>query len=165
MTSEPTAAPTETDLALLREAIAVSKSAVAAGNHPFGAVLVDPDGAVVLSAENTVVTLNDCTGHAETNLVRLAWREIGAERLGDYSLYTSCEPCAMCSGAIYWSGIGRVVFAMSEAELHELTGDNPENPTMSIDSRVVLNAGQRSIAVVGPAISAEARVAHEGFWG
>jgi tRNA(Arg) A34 adenosine deaminase TadA len=159
-----TSVPTDADLALLRAAIDVSKSAVAAGNHPFGAVLTGPDGTIVLSAENTVVTGDDCTGHAETNLVRLAWREVGPERLGEYSLYTSCEPCAMCSGAIYWSGIGRVVFAMSEAELHELTGDHAENPTMSIDSRVVLNGGQRVITVVGPAISAEARVAHEGFW-
>ena len=156
--------PTETDLTLLREAIAVSKRAVAAGNHPFGAVLTDPSGTIVLSAENTVNTENDCTGHAETNLVRLAWREIGPERLGDYSLYTSCEPCAMCCGAIYWSGINRVVFAMSEAELNALTGDNPENPTMSLDSRVVLNGGQRAITVVGPAISAEAIEAHAGFW-
>ncbi|MEF2976304.1 nucleoside deaminase [Subtercola sp. YIM 133946] len=159
-----TSTPTETDLALLREAIAVSKSAVAAGNHPFGAVLTDPAGTVVLTAENTVTTENDCTGHAETNLVRLAWREIGAERLAGYSLYTSCEPCAMCSGAIYWSGIGRVVYAMSEFELNELTGAHVENPTMSLDCRVVLNGGQREITVVGPAISAEALVAHEGFW-
>ncbi|MCU1478951.1 MAG: cytidine deaminase [Subtercola sp.] len=160
-----TSVPSASDLTLLREAIAVSKRAVAAGNHPFGAVLTDSEGTIVLSAENSVNTENDCTGHAETNLVRLAWREFGPERLGEYSLYTSCEPCAMCAGAIYWSGIGRVVFAMSEADLGERTGDNPSNPTMSLDSRVVLSSGQRPITVLGPAISAEARVPHEGFWG
>ncbi|MEA9983992.1 MULTISPECIES: nucleoside deaminase [Subtercola] len=159
-----TSSLTETDLARLRDAIAVSKNSVEHGNHPFGAVLVDAAGTVVLEAENTVVTGNDCTGHAETNLVRLAWQAFGPEKLAEYSLYTSCEPCAMCSGAIYWSGISRMVFAMSEAELGEITGDHVENPTMSLTSSVVLNSGQREIVVLGPALSAEAREAHAGFW-
>jgi tRNA(Arg) A34 adenosine deaminase TadA len=155
---------TDADRAHLRAAIAVSVRARANGNHPFGAVLVGPDGTVVLEAENTYVTDDDCTGHAETNLVRLAWRELGAEALSGCSLYTSCEPCAMCSGAIYWSGISRVVFALSEAELAALTGDNPENPTMSLSSSVVLGSGQRVIQVRGPALSAEAAAAHTDFW-
>lgn len=154
----------ENDLARLRDAIAVSKRAVANGNHPFGAVLAGPDGTVVLEAENTVTTDDDCTGHAETNLVRTAWKAFGAEKLGEYTLYTSCEPCAMCSGAIYWSGINRVVYAMTEAQLSELTGDHAENPTMSLSSETVLNSGQRIIAVGGPALSDEAVVAHRGFW-
>ncbi|QWT24611.1 nucleoside deaminase [Subtercola sp. PAMC28395] len=154
----------QVDLDRLRDAIEVSKRSVRSGNHPFGAVLVDASGAVVLEAENTVVTGNDCTGHAETNLVRAAWKAFGPDALGSYSLYTSCEPCAMCSGAIYWSGINRMVYAMSEAELGELTGDHAENPTMSLTSEIVLNSGQRRITVLGPALSDEARVAHDGFW-
>lgn len=165
MTSDSTL--TEADTERLRESVAVSRRAVEHGNHPFGAVLTDGSGAVVLEAENTVVTGEDCTGHAETNLVRLAWKQLGPERLGGCTLFTSCEPCAMCSGAIYWSGIGRVVFAMAESDLLQLTGDHDENPTMSLDSRAVLNAGQRVIEVVGPvagAVADEARAAHEGFW-
>jgi tRNA(Arg) A34 adenosine deaminase TadA len=163
MTTEDPAI-TDADRAHLRTAIGVSERARANGNHPFGAVLVGADGSVLLEAENTYVTENDCTGHAETNLVRRAWRELGPEALAASSLYTSCEPCAMCSGAIYWSGIGRVVFALSEAELVGLTGDDPENPTMSLSSAVVLNSGQRVVEVRGPALSAEAAAAHAGFW-
>ncbi|WP_286278244.1 nucleoside deaminase [Naasia aerilata] len=155
---------TDADRDRLRDAIVVSARARARGNHPFGAVLVDPAGTVVLEAENTVVTDTDCTGHAETNLVRLAWRTIGPAALPGYSLYTSCEPCAMCSGAIYWSGIGRVVFAMTEGRLAAITGSSPENPTMALPSRVVLASGQREIAVRGPALSEEAAAIHDGFW-
>ncbi|AMM22323.1 hypothetical protein AX769_09490 [Frondihabitans sp. PAMC 28766] len=154
-------------MARLGDTIAVSRRSVDHGNHPFGAVLVDADGQVVLEAENTVVTGDDCTGHAETNLVRAAWKTIGAEALATHTLYTSCEPCAMCSGAIYWSGISRVVFALAETDLLALTGDHDENPTMSLDCRTVLNGGQRAIEVVGPvhgSVADEARAAHGDFW-
>src|SRR6476469_4864101 len=102
------------DLVLLRQAIAVSEQAKARGDHPFGALLADPTGSVLLTAENSVVTGRDVTGHAETNLVRAASARFTAAELAGCSLYTSCEPCAMCAGAIYWSGIGRVVYALSE---------------------------------------------------
>ena len=152
------------DLDHLRRAIAVSVAARAAGNHPFGAVLVAPDGEVVLEAENDVTTARDVTHHAETNLVSLASRSIDADVLPAYTLYTSCEPCAMCSGAIYWSGIGRVVFALSESGLRELTGDHPDNPTLSHPCRLVFAAGSRQVDVSGPHIEDEAVVAHDGFW-
>jgi tRNA(Arg) A34 adenosine deaminase TadA len=158
-----TSAGQETDRALLRAAIAVSVRAVANGNHPFGAVLADPAGTIVREAENTVVTGRDVTGHAETNLVRLTG-DLTPEQLRDHTLYTSCEPCAMCSGAIYWSGIGRVVYALSEAELLVLAGANPENPTLALPCRTVFAAGQRPIIVVGPLLADEARVPHQTFW-
>jgi tRNA(Arg) A34 adenosine deaminase TadA len=156
---------TDLDRDRLRDAIAVADAAVANGNHPFGAVLADASGRVVLSAQNTVNTENDCTGHAETNLVRAAWKQLGPAALADHTLYTSCEPCAMCSGAIYWSGIGAMVFAMTEKDLAELTGDHSENPTMSLSSALVLNSGTRAIAVRGPALIDEAAASHAGFWG
>src|SRR5690606_38467526 len=98
--------------ALLREAIALSKSAMDHGNEPFGAVLVK-DGEIVLRAENSVFSGHDMTNHAEMNLVKLAAQHFGAEALADCTLYSSTEPCAMCAGAIYWSGIGRLVYACS----------------------------------------------------
>jgi len=152
------------DRSRLRDAIDVANTAVANGNHPFGAVLADAAGEVVLSAQNTVNTENDCTGHAETNLVRAAWKQFGPAALGEFTLYTSCEPCAMCSGAIYWSGIGTMVFAMTEADLATITGDHDENPTMSLSSELVLNSGTRAIAVRGPALVDEAAASHAGFW-
>ncbi|MSZ76052.1 MAG: nucleoside deaminase [Actinobacteria bacterium] len=152
------------DLELLRRAIAISASAREHGNHPFGALLSDPSGSVVLTAENTVVTGRDVTGHAETNLVRLASATYEPSELAAYTLYTSCEPCAMCAGAIYWAGVGRVVYALSEVELYRLTGDHDENPTLTHPCRSVFADGRRPTAVDGPALEDEARVPHIGFW-
>jgi tRNA(Arg) A34 adenosine deaminase TadA len=152
------------DLVLLRRAVAVAQRARDAGNHPFGALLASAEGEVLLEAENTVTTERDVTGHAELNLVRKASGTYTEEQLADCSLYTSTEPCAMCAGGIYWSGIGRVVYALAEARLGELTGADAENPTMHLSARTVLGAGQRSIEVEGPADLPEAEAVHAGFW-
>jgi len=147
----------------LRRALELATEARASGNHPFGALLVGADGTVLAEARNSVVTGRDATGHAETNLVRLAG-QVDAD-LSICTLYTSTEPCAMCSGAIYWSGIGRVVFALSEVDLLELTGTgNPDNPTLALPSREVFARGQRPVAVEGPALVDDARAVHDGFW-
>ncbi|WP_216894183.1 nucleoside deaminase [Nocardia alni] len=155
---------TARDLEHLRHAIDLSGRAVARGDHPFGAVLAGPDGTLLLAAENTVVTDRDCTGHAETNLVRLACRAHTPEFLRGTTLYTSAEPCAMCAGAIYWSGIGRVVFGLPEADLLRLTGSHPDNPTMALPCREVFARGQRPVEVVGPLLAEEAAGPHAGFW-
>jgi len=149
---------------LLRQAIAVARQAREHGNHPFGALLADRDGNVLLTAENTVVTGSDATGHAETNLVRLASAAHTTSELRDLTLYTSTAPCAMCSGAIYWSGIGTVVYALAEAELYEMTGSDDNNPTLVLPCRAVFAAGQRPVAVEGPFPIDEARDVHAGFW-
>ncbi len=153
-------------LMYLRTAIAVAHRARTKGNHPFGALLVDEDGRLLLEAENTVNTEHDCTGHAETNLVRLASRQFDRTHLERCTLYTSTEPCAMCSGAIHWSGIGRVVYALSEEGLYAMTSDgtNPDNETMSLPCREVFARCIRPVEVIGPLIEDEARAAHEGFW-
>ena len=148
----------------LRRAIEIAHNARAHGNHPFGALLVDEQGNVLLEAENTVNTEHDCTGHAETNLVRMASKRFERAVLERCTLYTSTEPCAMCAGAIYWGNVGRVVFAMSETDLLALTGDNPENQTFTLPCREVFARGQRKVTVEGPALEDEARQAHVGFW-
>ena len=152
------------DLKFLRMAIRIAARSRERGNHPFGAILVDSQGNVLLEAENTVVTARDCTGHAETNLVRMASHEYEPDFLATCTLYTSTEPCVMCSGAIYWSNIGRVVFGLSEARLRELTGDDPENPTLSLPCRDVFSRGRRPIQVIGPELAEEAERVHDGFW-
>jgi tRNA(Arg) A34 adenosine deaminase TadA len=149
---------------LLREAIAVARTARSNGNHPFGALLADSDGQVLLSAENTVVTNSDATGHAETNLVRLASAAYSAVQLESLILYSSTEPCAMCSGAIFWSGIGSVVYALPETALYEFTGNDPANLTLLLPCRDVFAAGRRPISVEGPFDLPEARDVHAGFW-
>ncbi len=156
---------TDQDDRFLRQAIDLARSAREHGNHPFGAVLVDPDGQAVLTAKNTVTTDRDVTGHAETNLVRLAFTTIEAGRLPGYTLYTSCEPCAMCSGAIYWAGIGRVVFALAESSLRAITAPYPDTPTLAHPCRLVFADGSRAVEVTGPLLEDEARDVHRDFWG
>ena len=153
-----------TDLGHLRTSIDVAQTAREHGNHPFGAILVDEDNQVLLRAENTVVTNSDCTGHAETNLMRLASGHFSPEKLSTCTLYTSTEPCAMCAGAIHWGNVRRVVFALSEVDLYELVGPSPDH--LMLPCREVFAKTQRHVEVVGPAseLYAEARAVHEGFW-
>jgi tRNA(Arg) A34 adenosine deaminase TadA len=125
-------------------------------------LLADEHGQILLEAENTVVTESDATGHAETNLVRLASRRFPPETLAKFTLYTSTEPCPMCSGAIFWSAIGRVVYALSEDGLYAMTGDSPES--LKLPCREVFARGGRPIEVIGPLLEAEAAQVHEGFW-
>lgn len=149
---------------LLAMAISVARQARQRGNHPFGAVLADSSGRAVLSAENTVVTNGDATGHAETNLVRLASATYTPAELGTMTLYSSAEPCAMCAGAIYWSGIGAVVYALAETALYDITGTDAGNPTLVLPCRTVFAAGRRAVAVEGPFDIDGAREVHAGFW-
>lgn len=153
----------DTDAPYLRQAIALSQRARDAGNHPFGALLVDAEGQVVAEAENTVTTDSDVTAHAETNLVRIASRQWKPEELTGYTLYSSCEPCAMCAGAIFWSGIGRVVFALSVEGLLAFFDNRPNAPFHLKAARQLLTAAD-GVAVVGPAMEDEAAVPHTGFW-
>ena len=148
----------------LRLSFAVAQRARANGNHPFGALLVGPDGAVLMEAENSCVTTRDRTGHAERNLMTQASIAYDAEFLARCTLYASAEPCAMCAGAAYWAGVGRVVYALSERALKALIGAHPENLTLDHDCRRVLGAGQRPVAVIGPLLEDEARRVHLDFW-
>lgn len=155
--------PTETDL--LRQSLQAAADSRAEGRHPFGAIVVDAAGAVVASfGNNSLPPEGDPTQHAEMRAVAAAFHALGAEGMAGSTLYTSAEPCAMCSGAVYWTGIDRVVYALSERRLLELTGDHPENPTFSLPCREVFARGQRSIAVSGPHLEDEAAEAHLGFW-
>ena len=154
----------QTNLEHLRTAIEVARNAREHGNHPFGAILVDENNQVLLRAENSVVTGRDCTGHAETNLMRLATQNFPPEKLAICTLYTSTEPCAMCAGAIYWGNVRRVVYALSEVGLYEIVGPAPDH--LLLPCREVFAHSQRQVEVEGPAteLEAEARAIHEGFW-
>jgi tRNA(Arg) A34 adenosine deaminase TadA len=152
------------DLQHLRRAIQVAQNARDHGNHPFGAILVDENNQVVLEAENSVITGSDCTGHAETNLMRLATQHYPPEKLATCTLYTSTEPCAMCAGAIYWGNVQHVVYALSEVGLYEIVGPSPDQ--LVLPCREVFAHSQRPTEVEGPALEldAEARAVHAGFW-
>lgn len=103
------------DRRLLRRAIDMAGEGVRNGGGPFGAVIWR-NGAVIAEAHNKVVLNHDPTAHAEIQAIRLASARLGTHDLSDCVLYTSCEPCPMCLGALYWAGIKRVVFACDRSD-------------------------------------------------
>ena len=150
---------------LLRLAFDVAKRAREAGDHPFGAILADKHGTVLMQQGNGFSSQGgDRTAHAERLLASRAAKAFGLDVLAECSLYASAEPCAMCAGAIYWAGIGRVVFGQTERDLKAQTGAHDENPTLDLPCRIVFAAGQRPTEIVGPLLSGEAAKLQEDFW-
>ncbi len=154
-----------TDIECLRETIEISRQSREAGNHPFGSILVGPEGQTLISSGNTF-SRDKGIGHAELNVAREAAVRYDPEFLETCTLFTSVEPCSMCSGGAYWAGIGTVVYGLTEKRLAELTGDNPENLTMDLTCHRIFEAGQRKVRVRGPYPELEREIVavHEGFW-
>ncbi|GGX73800.1 nucleoside deaminase [Massilia dura] len=154
--------PTARDHQFLTSVLALAQRSRDEGHHPFAAIIADADGNVIAQAMNA--SSSDRTAHAEMNALRIASSQHSPDKLAGATMYTNAEPCAMCAGGTYWSGVGRVVYAMSEATLLSLTGSDPENPTLSLPCREVFAAGQRPTEVIGPLREDEAKIAHAGFW-
>jgi tRNA(Arg) A34 adenosine deaminase TadA len=154
--------PEAGDEALLRRVLGLARRSREEGNHPFAALVVAPGGAILSEALNAHRA--SPLEHAEMNALRIALTKGGVTDLARATLYSSAEPCAMCAGGIYWSGIGRVVYGLSERRLLEITGANPANPTLSLPCREVFARGQRAIEVIGPLLEDEAAEVHRGFW-
>jgi tRNA(Arg) A34 adenosine deaminase TadA len=154
----------ELDEHFLRRSFDVARQAMTHGNHPFGALLVDRDGNILIETENAYMPAHDGTAHAERLLATQACRTLDANILRAATLYSSAEPCAMCAGAIYWAGMGRVVYGLSEHRLRAVTGNHPENPTLDLPCREVFKSGQRPTEVIGPLLEDEAEALHAGVW-
>lgn len=158
----------EKHIEYLRIANEVAKESVKSGANPFGAILVDEDGTVLMRQGNAEKELNDATAHAERTLASRASQTYSKEKLWKCTLYTTFEPCCMCMGAIYWANIGHVVYGLSEKQLLELTGSDEKNPTFDLDCRTIVAAGQKDIEVVGPfddpVLKEEIAALHRGFW-
>jgi tRNA(Arg) A34 adenosine deaminase TadA len=154
----------ERDEHFLRRSFEVARRALTHGNHPFGAILVDQKRNVLIEAENGYMPSHDGTAHAERLLATQACTTLSPDVLKHATLYSSAEPCAMCAGAIYWAGIGRLVYGLSEQRLRAVTGNHPENPTLDLPCREVLASGQRATEIVGPLLEDEAEALHEGVW-
>ncbi len=152
------------DKTYLRQAFEIARRARAKGMHPFGALLIGPGGAVLIESENGFLPDRDMTAHAERLLATQASRTYQADLLAKCTMYTSAEPCAMCAGAVYWAGIGRVVFGLTERRLKTIVGNHPENPTLDLPCRTVFAAGQRKVEVIGPMLEDEAARVHDGMW-
>lgn len=145
----PSAALSRADEDLLRRAVALAARAVELGDAPYGSLLAGPDGTVLAEAHNTVRRDGDITAHPELKLARWAARELDARTAARTTLYTSCEPCAMCGGGIVRSGLGRVVFALSTGQLVAL---NPESGAWP------------EVPYAGPALHDEARAPVEAYY-
>ena len=136
------------DERFLRRAVELAAAGRAAGDAPFGSLLVGPAGAVLAEDHNTVLSDGDISAHPELKLARWAARELDPATAAATTLYTSCQPCGMCAGAIDRSGLGRVVFALSNEQFEDLqpSGGFPHVPQE------------------GPALFDEARAAVEGYY-
>jgi tRNA(Arg) A34 adenosine deaminase TadA len=150
------------DAQFVAQVIEVAGRAREHGNPPYGALLVDGEGRVLLEEENTTVSENDITAHPELKVAKLAAQRWDATFLAGCTMYASTEPCAMCTSALYNAGIGRVVFAMSGATSRALRGNPPTS--LAITCREVLSHGGRPVEVVGPVDEDAALVNFEGLY-
>ncbi|OHT09225.1 cytosine/adenosine deaminase [Tritrichomonas foetus] len=159
--------PTTKDVELLYETVKIAKDAVKAGNHPFGALLADKDGNILMTQGNDSLGGSPCL-HAEANLMIRAGKEYPPSFLETCTMYTNFEPCAMCAGAMYWTNVHRVVFGLTERQLLQMTGSHEENPTLDLPAADVFERGQKDIVVVGPVDDpalVEAIIEdHRNFW-
>lgn len=146
-----------TDEHFMNKAIDMAKKAREQGNEPFGALLVRGEEIVKLG-ENKVHSLSDPTYHAEIGLIRDFCSENNLFDLNEYTLYTSCEPCIMCSGAMVWSNLGKVVYSVSHDQLAKIAGDN-----IMISCREVFEKSPLQPKVEGPILNEEGLKAFEGY--
>lgn len=108
---------------LMRKAIELSKENVANGGGPFGAVIAQ-DGEIIATGVNRVTTLCDPTAHAEVSAIRAATSLLGTFDLSGYEIYTSCEPCPMCLGAIYWARLDKMYYGNNKADAKRIGFDD-----------------------------------------
>ncbi len=110
---------TEQDKEFMRQAIRLADESVHRGGGPFGAVIVK-DGEVIAGRSNSVTIDLDPTAHAEVNTIREACRKLGTFDLSGCTIYTSCEPCPMCLGAIYWARIDRIYYGNNRKDARDI---------------------------------------------
>lgn len=142
----------------LHQTFILAKQAVKKGNHPFGALLV-LDGKIVAQAENTVITESDVTRHAELNLISNFIPQFSQAEKERMTLYSSTEPCAMCTGAIVWSGIKKIVYGCSSERLNRIA-----NGSFTIECRKILEHSTDSYVVEGPLLQDESALLHLEYW-
>ena len=140
---------------LCRQALRIAQSAHENGNLPFGCLLAGPAGDVLLEAENTVVTAKDSITHCEINLVHAFAGKFSFDFLNQCTVYASTEPCPMCSGALFWSGVGRIVYAVSKESYKKVTQDENPDYSFPVGSRELLAKGGRQVVVEGPILEEE----------
>jgi tRNA(Arg) A34 adenosine deaminase TadA len=154
----------ENDAKYLRQAIALSHRARAGNNRPFGAVIISKEGQLLSEGYNNSTETGDVTGHAETTAVRNLSGKFDRSVLQEATLYASGEPCVMCSGSIFLSGISRVVFGIDAVRLRVFRGDHAVSKDLELSCRDIFKSSPHPIECIGPALLEEASKAHIGFW-
>ncbi|WP_142061144.1 nucleoside deaminase [Pseudarthrobacter sp. B4EP4b] len=166
--NDPTAWTTEKsklqDEMLLQEAVQLAWHARESGNRPFGTLIAGPSGEIIVGARNNAVTTGDVTGHSETNALRAVAGNYSSAYLRTCTMYSSAEPCLMCAGAIYLSGIGTVVYALESDELASICG--PACPVRMVPLRLAdaLASGDDPPTIRHVDIGTAAREVHHGYW-
>lgn len=134
----------------IRRALELAHQAKANGDTPFGSILVDDKGTILMEDENTQVNDNDIAGHPELKIAKRAAAKYDQDFLKKCTMYNSAEPCTMCTGAIYWRGIGRIVFGIAKKRLHELTPDCDGSIRYSIHE--LLGNSGKEFEIIGPMV-------------
>lgn len=156
---------TPQDALFLRRAIELSRLARERGNRPFGAVIADAaTGEIYAEAYCNTAETGDCTGHAETNAVRLATPRHDREAMAAATVYSSGEPCVMCAGAIFWSNARRVVFGIDAVALRAFRGERGDQRDAELSCRDVFAASPHAVEAIGPVLTEEAAAPHLGAW-
>ncbi len=162
--STPDTPLADADARHLRRAIVLSVEAAERGNRPFGSVVVSATGEILGEARNTTGE-GDCTGHAETNALRLASTAHPRAAFDGSTVYASGEPCVMCAGAIFWSGARRVVYGIDAVALRAFRELKPGAADLEMSCRDVFRSSAEPFEVIGPALSGEAAAPHVAYWG
>lgn len=154
----------ENDALYLRRAIELSAEASGRGIRPFGAVVVGASGALLGEGRNDNAETGDCTRHAEVNALRAAAQAHPRSAFAGATMYASGEPCVMCAGAIFWSGIRRVVFGIDAVSLRRFRALQPGAGDLEMSCRDVFATSPEPFEVLGPALADEALQPHNAFW-
>lgn len=145
------------DQQFMKRAIELAEQAKLAGNEPFGAILVR-DNEVVMEGGNQINSVCDPTYHAEIGLIRDFCSKNNIFDLSEYTLYTSCEPCAMCSGGMVWANLGKLVYSVSHDQLAEIAGDN-----IMISCKEVFEKSPNKAEVVEKVLNEDGLKVFEGY--
>jgi tRNA(Arg) A34 adenosine deaminase TadA len=143
---------------MIARSLELARDARERGDHPFGALIARGED-ILIEDNNRVNSEQDPTQHAESRLVSAASRKFDLKTLGESTLYTSTEPCAMCAGAIFWAGVRKVVYGCPAETLGNMSGGG-----FVIPSREIFERGKYPTEVIGPILEKESIEVHEGFW-
>ncbi len=145
----------------MQRALELARDSVAHDWRPFSGVLVK-DGKIIAEYQNQEAVLHDVTQHAETGLIAKFSPTIDRATFAQCTLYASSEPCTMCSGAIRFAGIGRVVYGVTEAQFVRVIGFPPEDHVFTC--REILARTAPGVKVLGPLYEAEGLAVHAAYW-